>query len=224
MVEFIFMLTQQDVTIPNAIEVFKEIRGTGIKFIGFKDVGLPKEELRRLVKMMKKENLKTFIEVVSGSEQENIRSAKVAVELGVDYLIGGTYVKQTLPVVKGTRVMYFPYIGKIIGHPCLLRGTISEIVEDGRKVEKMGVDGINLLGYRYDGDAVKLIRSVREAVKIPLIVAGSINNFERVRQMVNLDVWAFTIGAAILEKKFIPNGTLSEQLQAVLKETKTAIK
>jgi putative N-acetylmannosamine-6-phosphate epimerase len=213
------MLTQQDVTIPNAIEVFKEIKGTGIKFIGFKDVGLPREELTRLVKMMKNEKLKTFIEVVSGSEEENIRSAEVAVELEVDYLIGGTYVKETLPVVKGTGIRYFPYIGKIIGHPCLLRGTIEGIVEDGRRVEKIGVDGINLLGYRYDGDVVKLIRSVKKAVKIPLIVAGSINSFERVREMVKLDVWAFTIGAAILEKKFIPNGTLSEQVQSVLKET-----
>lgn len=220
MAEFIFMLTQQDVTVPNAIEIFKEIKGTGVKLIGFKDVGLPKVELMKLVKLMKKEKMKTFIEVVSGSEEENLRSAKTAIELGVDYLIGGTYVKETLPVIKGTRIKYFPYIGKIIGHPCLLRGTVEEIVEDGRKVEKLGVDGINLLGYRYDGDVVKLIASVKKTVNIPLIVAGSINSFERVREMAKLDVWAFTIGAAILEKKFVPDGTLSDQIRSVLRETR----
>jgi phosphoribosylformimino-5-aminoimidazole carboxamide ribonucleotide (ProFAR) isomerase len=214
------MLTLQDVTVPNAIEIFKEIKGTGVKLIGFKDVGLPKVELMKLVKLMKKEKMKTFIEVVSGSEEENLRSAKTAIELGVDYLIGGTYVKETLPVIKGTRIKYFPYIGKIIGHPCLLRGTVEEIVEDGRKVEKLGVDGINLLGYRYDGDVVKLIASVKKTVNIPLIVAGSINSFERVREMAKLDVWAFTIGAAILEKKFVPDGTLSDQIRSVLRETR----
>jgi imidazole glycerol phosphate synthase subunit HisF len=131
----------------------------------------------------------------------------------------GTYPNQTLPLVKGTGIKYFPYIGKIVGHPCLLRGTIKGIVEDGNRVEDMGVDGINLLAYRYDGDVGKLIPSVQKAVKIPLIVAGSINSFERVREMVKLDVWAFTIGAAILEKKFIADGTLSDQIQAVLRET-----
>lgn len=40
MVNFIFMLTHHDVTIPNAVEVFKQTRDTGVKYVGFKDVGL----------------------------------------------------------------------------------------------------------------------------------------------------------------------------------------
>jgi len=218
MVEFIFMLTHSDMTIPNATEVFKETKGTGVKCIGFKDIGLPKEKLMELVKMMKKQKMKTFLEVVSGSEEENLKSARVALELGVDYLIGGTYPKETLPLVKGSGIKYFPYIGKIIGHPCLLRGTISDIVDDAKKVEKMGADGINLLAYRYDGDVKRLITSVKKGVRIPLIIAGSIDSYERVREMVDLGVWAFTIGGAVLEKKFVPCGTLSDQVKAVLKE------
>nr|MDO8100577.1 hypothetical protein [Candidatus Njordarchaeota archaeon] len=218
MVEFIFMLTHSDMTIPNAIQVFEETKATGIRCIGFKDIGLPKEKLMKLVEMMKKKKMKTFLEVVSGSEEENLRSARVAVNLGVDYLIGGTYPKQTLPAVKRSGIKYFPYIGKIVGHPCLLRGTIDEIVDDARKVEKMGVDGINLLAYRYDGDVRKLITSVKKAVRVPLIIAGSIDSYERVREMLNLDVWAFTIGGAVLEKKFVPRGTLSDQIKAVLRE------
>jgi phosphoribosylformimino-5-aminoimidazole carboxamide ribonucleotide (ProFAR) isomerase len=219
MVEFIFMLTQNDLTISNAIEVFRETKGAGFKCVGFKDIGLPNEKLMELVKMMKNQKMKTFLEVVSGSEEENLRSARAALDLGVDYLIGGTFPKQTLPLVKGSGVKYFPYIGKIVGHPCLLRGTISEIVEDAKKVEKMGAHGINLLAYRYDGDVRKLIMSVKKAVNIPLIIAGSIDSYERVREMVKLNVWAFTIGGAILERRFIPRGSLSDQLKSVLEET-----
>ncbi|WXG46601.1 MAG: 4-hydroxythreonine-4-phosphate dehydrogenase [Candidatus Atabeyarchaeum deiterrae] len=219
MVEFIFMLTQNDFTISNAIEVYRETKGAGFKCVGFKDIGLPNEKLMELVKMMKNQKMKTFLEVVSGSEEENLRSAKAALDLRVDYLIGGTFPKQTLPLVKGSGVKYFPYIGKIIGHPCLLRGTISEIVEDAKKVEKMGAHGINLLAYRYDGDVRKLIMAVKKAVNIPLIIAGSIDSYERVREMVKLNVWAFTIGGAILERRFIPRGSLSDQLKAVLEET-----
>jgi len=39
-----------------------------------------------------------------------------------------------------------------------------------------------------------LITSVQKAVKVPLIVAGSIDSFERVRRMKDLKVDGFTIG------------------------------
>lgn len=219
MVEFIFFLTYSDVTVYNAIDVFEKRKNTGIKYVGFKDVGLPKEKLLELHERMKKEGMTTFLEVVSATEEDNLRSAKMGIELGVDNLIGGTYVRQTLPLLQDTNIKYFPYIGKVIGHPCLLRGTIEEITRDARTVEDLGANGIDLLAYRYDGNPEHLIRTVQEAVRIPLIIAGSINSLERVRKMTELDVWAFTIGSAIFDKKFVPSGTLSDQITAVLKET-----
>lgn len=220
MTEFIFMLTYNDVTVKNAIDVYKEIRDTGVKFVGFKDIGLPFDELKKLVKMMRQDKRTIFLEVVSESKEAAIQSAKIAVKLGVDYLIGGTYIQETIPIINKTQIKFFPYIGKIVDHPCLLRGTINEIVDDAKKVEKMGLPGINLLAYRYDGDAEKLMVSVQKAVKIPLIVAGSINSYERVRKMKELNIWAFTIGGAIFDKKFVPQGTYSENIETVLKEIK----
>ena len=55
---------------------------------------------------------------------------------------------------------FCPYIGQVIGHPCLLRGTIEEIADDARRAEALGVDGINLLAYRYDGDVEQLVEAV----------------------------------------------------------------
>jgi NAD(P)H-dependent flavin oxidoreductase YrpB (nitropropane dioxygenase family) len=218
MVKFIFFLTYSDVTVYNALDVFDEIKDTGINFVGFKDVGLPEEKLKKLVGKMKKAGKTTFLEVVSATKEDNIRSAKVGVKLGVDYLIGGTYVEETFPLIKNTGIKYFPYIGKIVGHPCLLRGTIEEIAKDARRVEALGANGIDLLAYRYDGDVEHLIKSIQKAVKIPLIIAGSIDSFEKVRKMAELGVWAFTIGGAVFDKKFAPKGTLSDQISAVLKK------
>jgi len=65
----------------------------------------------------------------------------------------------------------------------------------------------------------KLTSSLIKAVKIPIIVAGSIDSFERVRKMIQLRVAGFTIGGAILDKKFVPNGSLAEQVRAILRET-----
>ena len=219
MTYFILMLTKNDLTIKNAPEVFEEIKNTGVRHIGFKDIGLPFDKLKILVQKMKSKGMKTYLEVVSESEEANLRSVKSALELGVDYLIGGTYVEETMKLFKGAHPKYYPYIGKIIGHPCLLRGTIDEIVADGKKKQALGIDGINLLAYRYDGDVEKLISSLLKAVKIPIIVAGSIDSFDRVRKMIQLNVAGFTIGGAIMDKKFVPDGSLAEQATSVLKET-----
>ena len=211
------METYNDVTRSDAIEVYKEIRNTNVKFIGFKDIGLPIEKLKELHSMMKKDGRTTFLEVVSASEEENIKSVKVAIELGVDYLIGGTYIESTLSLIEGTDIKYFPYVGKIVDHPCKLRGTIEEMTGDTKKVKEMNIPGINLLTYRYNGNVEELMKKV-DAVGLPMIVAGSIDSYERVRKMKELRVWAFTIGTAIFDKKFVPNGSLSDNITAVLKE------
>jgi len=217
MTEFIFMETYNDMTRSDAIKVYKEIRNTKLKFIGFKDIGLPLEKLKELHSMMKDDGRTTFLEVVSASEKETIRSTKVAIELGVDYLIGGTYIESTLPLIKNTEIKYFPYVGKIIDHPCKLRGSIQEMVDDTKKVKEKGIPGINLLAYRYNGDIDKLMEKV-SAVALPMIVAGSIDSYERVNKMKELGVWAFTIGGAIFDKKFVSNGSLKDNINAVLKE------
>ena len=216
MTDLIFFLTYSDVTVYNAIDIFEETKNTAVKYFGFKDVGLPKEKLKDLHSRMKREGKTTFLEVVTATKEDNIRSTKMAVELGVDYMIGGTAVRQTLPLLKGTNIKYFPYIGKIVGHPCLLRGTIPEIAKDAKTVEKTGAEGIDLLAYRYNGDIEKMIQSVQKATKIPLIVAGSIDSVERVKKMLDLKVWAFTIGSAFFDRKFVPTGNLTDQINAVL--------
>jgi NAD(P)H-dependent flavin oxidoreductase YrpB (nitropropane dioxygenase family) len=217
LVEFIFFLTHNDVTIPNAIEVFKEIQATNVKYIGFKDIGLPKSQLHELRQMIADTGKTAVLEVVSTSEEDNNRSIKMGVELGVDYLIGGTYVENSLPMVAGKSVKYFPYIGKIVGHPCLQRGTIEEICRDAERVERLGVDGIDLLSYRFDGDPFALTSAVAATVKIPVIAAGSINSLERIDKMKAAGVWGFTIGSAVLDKEFDPKGSIADQIRTVLK-------
>ena len=41
MLEFIFMLTRDDVTLADAREVYASVAGTGVSHVGCKDVGLP---------------------------------------------------------------------------------------------------------------------------------------------------------------------------------------
>lgn len=220
MTEFIFMLTHHDVTIPNALEVFEEIKDTGLKFIGCKDIGLPIEKLQELFRKMKNANMTTFIEVVSNDEEKHFMGVEKAIRVGADYLIGGMprFTRKTLEYLKEKKanLKFFPYIGKVIGHPCVLEGNVDEIVNNGVEFGKMGIHGINLLLYRYTGNVNLLLDRAIDTLKIPLIVAGSIDNFEKIGQMKRKNVWAFTIGGAILEKKFAPQKNIKEQVTAVL--------
>jgi len=85
----------------------------------------------------------------------------------------------------------------------------------------MGVDGIDLLSYRYDGDPVALTAAVTSAVKIPIIAAGSINSLQRIDEMMGAGVWGFTIGGAVLEKEFNPKGSVKDQVNIVLEHLKS---
>ena len=145
MIEFIFMLTRDDVTLPDAREVYAAVVGTGLGHVGCKDVGLPREELAALMDEIRSHGAETYLEVVSETEEETLRSARVAAEIRPDHLIGGTLIEPVQEILAGTGVKFWPYVGQIVGHPCLLRGTLDEIVADTERAAALGVDGINLL-------------------------------------------------------------------------------
>ena len=209
------MLTHHDVTVPNAVDVFKKVRDLEFDCVGFKDVGLRLKELRILVHLMKEAGKTIFFEIVSGNNMEYMQSVKNAVTLDVDYLIGGTYVQQTLQALED-RIDFMPYIGRVEGHPCMLKGELNDIMSDAKRVEKMGVAGINLLAYRYNGDPEQLMNSMRNTVDIPVIAAGDINSFKRIRKVTKLGMWGFTIGTAIFENRFMPKGNIKDQITAIL--------
>jgi NAD(P)H-dependent flavin oxidoreductase YrpB (nitropropane dioxygenase family) len=216
MIEFIFMLTRDDVTLADARQVYASVTGSGVRHVGCKDVGLARAELAALLEDIKAQGAQTHLEVVSETPEATLESARVAAEIRPDYLIGGTLIEPVQEILAGTGVRFFPYVGRIVGHPCLLRGSIDEIVEDARRAAELGVDGINLLAYRYDGDVEALVRAVVEASGLPVICAGSVDSVERIQALERAGAWAFTIGTAALDGKLVDGAPLSGQLETAL--------
>ena len=223
MIEFIFMLTRDDKTLTDARDVYASIADSGVRHVGCKDVGLPREALQGLMSDIKANGHTTHLEVVSESEQATLASARAAAEIGPDYLIGGTLIEPVQEILAGTRIKFFPYVGQIVGHPCLLRGSIAEIAEDARRAEALGVDGINLLAYRYDGDVEALVEAVVDATSLPVIAAGSVDSSERIRALEERGVWAFTIGTAALDGVLLPGEPLDAQIRYALAAISPAI-
>ena len=51
--KFILMLTYNDQTVENALELFEENWDTPVTHWGFKDVGLPKSKMKKVIEAMK---------------------------------------------------------------------------------------------------------------------------------------------------------------------------
>ena len=216
MIEFIFMLTRDDVTLSDARGVYASVAGTGLRHVGCKDVGLPRDELAALMDDIRSNGHTTYLEVVSETEEATLESARAAAEIRPDNLIGGTLIEPVQEILAGTGVKFWPYVGQIVGHPCLLRGTIEEIVADTERAASLGVDGINLLAYRYDGDVDALVRAVVGATDLPVICAGSVDSGARIRALEGCGAWGFTIGTAALDGVLVEGAPLSGQLEAAL--------
>ena len=216
MIEFIFMLTRDDVTLADARAVYGSIAGTGVRHVGCKDLGLPRDELAALMDDIRGNGHTTYIEVVSETEEATLESARAAAEIRPDHLIGGTLIEPVQEILAGTGVRFWPYVGRIVGHPCLLRGTIEEIVAGAERAAGLGVDGINLLAYRYDGDVEALVRAVVAATDLPVICAGSVDSADRIRALDACGAWGFTIGTAALDGALVDGAPLGGQLVAAL--------
>ena len=214
--EFIFMLTRNDETLADAREVYASVAATGVRHFGCKDVGLPRKELEALFSDIESNGHTSYLEVVSESDEATLASARAAAEIQPDYLIGGTLIEPVQEIIAGTGIKFFPYVGRVVGHPCLLRGSIQEIADDARRAEALGLDGVNLLAYRYDGDVEALVDAVVSNTSLPVIAAGSVDSVERIRALARNGVWAFTIGTAALDGVLLPEEPLQAQLELAL--------
>lgn len=216
--ELIIMLTYNDVTVPNAMEVFESCKDLPAQRWGFKDVGLSKEEMIQLNKAMKAAGKITYLEVVTYTEEGCVEGAKLAGECGFDFLTGTVYYPSVKEVLKQYGLKYFPFPGKVGGSPVTLTGTIEDIVADAERLIETVADGVDLTAYRYtDGDPLELARAVGNKVGMDkLTIAGSVGDEERMDEMKKLGCHAYTMGSALFNSNFVKGGTFRENLEYVL--------
>src|SRR5664279_816793 len=108
MINFVFMLTHSDSTIPGAIDYVEPLAATGLRYIGFKDVGADPQTQREIATAAKEAGLETMLEVVSVTVEDEVRSVEAALAAGVDWILGGTNPDAVLPLLDGADVKYCP--------------------------------------------------------------------------------------------------------------------
>jgi hypothetical protein len=215
MSKLIVMLTYNDETVKDAKEIFNSCRDLPVEFWGFKNIGLPLDQMKTLVNDMKAAGKTTFLEVVTLSETDGLEGAKMAVECGFDYLLGTVFYPSVVGYCKRMNLRYLPFCGKVYGHPSILEGTPEEIAADAIRLQAAGCHGTDLLAYRNKTKPEEVIRILVEKVDFPVVVAGSISSFEQIDTVQRLNPWTFTIGSALFEGKFGPDKSFRGQLKAV---------
>ena len=82
--DFIFMLTRDDRTVEDCLDLIELIRPVGLKHVGFKDVGASPNALTALTKAIHASGATSYMEVVSTTPEACLASARVARDLGVE--------------------------------------------------------------------------------------------------------------------------------------------
>jgi hypothetical protein len=201
MSEFIFMLTHNDSTVENAREVLEQVTTTGIRHIGFKDVGATAAKQRELADAAHAAGLTVYLEVVSVDKADELRSIDAAIAAGVDWILGGKFAAEAVEKLAGTNIKLAPFPGRIVGHPSALEGTIEEIAAHAAELTSIpGVSGVDLLAYRHATvDPLELTAAVVKAAKGPVIAAGSVVSEAQITGLAKAGAWGFTIGGAIFD-------------------------
>jgi hypothetical protein len=216
--KLVVMLTHHDRTVANALEVFESAKNAKAVHWGFKEVGIPLVEMKELVRRMKAAGKETYLEIVAYTEEECLAGAQMGVEIEIGTVMGTLYFPSISRLLKEHGVCYMPFVGQLEGRPTVLKGTIEEIVKHGRFIKKQDwVHGIDLLGYRFVGDAPALNRRFVKAMgSLPVCIAGSINDFARLDEVIACKADSFTIGGAFFEEKFGKGKTFGEQIDIVV--------
>lgn len=218
------MLTRDDQTVEDCLSLVDEIAPVGLKHIGFKDIGVDVATLRRLNAAIRTSGATSYMEVVATSREAELQSIAVALEIGVDRLLGGTAVAEALQTLGGS-LDYFPFPGRPEGHPTRLGGSPAEIEADAARFVELGCAGCDLLAYRAtEADPLDLVRAARRGLgKGRLIVAGSVAGRDRVRALAEAGADAFTIGTAVFNGVYSPRkGSIRSQLYDILADCETA--
>lgn len=218
----IVMLTYNDKTVENAYEIFNNCKNSKVLYWGFKEEPLSLNEMKKIFYLMKENGKKTVLEVVAYTQEECIIGAKKAIECGCDILMGTIYSEYINELCQKNNIKYMPFVGNVYERPSILDGKIEDMINEANKYIENGVYGIDLLGYRYTGNASKLNKQIVENVKGNVCLAGSINSYERLNEVLENKPYSFTIGSAFFENKF--GNTFEEQIEKVYTYTKKKVK
>ena len=163
--DFVFMLTRNDATVGDALDLVAVARPLGLRHIGFKDVGAEPAFLARLATAIREAGAQVWMEVVAVPPDDQRRAFTLARDIGVDWLMGGACPADALRTLQGGKARHLPFAGRPEGHPTRLGGQAAEIEAQCRDLAAMGCAGVDILAYRAtEAEPLDLIAACRRGL------------------------------------------------------------
>ena len=217
MINCVTMLTHNDVTVPNALEVVQNNSHADAKYWGFKDAGVTFEQAEALIQAMQAAGKYVVLEPLTFDEELANKWADLAIRYHCAAFLG-RFFKSVSDKIKTTDVLYFPPFGRRNADERLL-GTIEELKRDALDIFEQGSSGIRMSAYRWlDGNPEDLARALKEeftAHGIPFMMTGSVNDFEKLGFIKEMQPWGITVGGALFDDGKFGGGTVAERIDRI---------
>jgi hypothetical protein len=200
---FVLMLTERDVTIPDAMDVYQTVTGTGLRYVAFKDVGADHGMLGDLTGAAREDGLQTLLEIADVTEAGQDAGVDLALQLDVDIVVGTWRPESAAALGSGGQPAYFPFVGSISGSPLQMHGGLADLAADVSELAaNAGVAGAVLMPYRQkEHSPGELMSGVIRAADLPILVAGGVESSEQIVAIERAGAWGFTMGGGALQHR-----------------------
>lgn len=217
MINCVTMLTRNDITVPNALDVVKENCHAKAEYWGFKDVGVTFEQGEALIREMQAAGKHVAIEPLTSDEETANKWADIAIKYHIDAFLG-KFFKSVSKKLNDAGILYFPPFGRRDENGRLL-GTIEELKAEAMEILDQGSSGIRISAFRWlEGDPEVLTMALKELFdekKVPFMMTGSINDFEKLDFVKKVQPWGITVGGALFDDGKFGGGTVAERIDRI---------
>jgi hypothetical protein len=215
----VLMLTERDVTIPDAIEVYAGLTTESLRYVAFKDIGADRGMLQELTDTIHADGRSALLEIADLGARQQEAGMQLALDIGVDHVVA-EWSEDFLAF--GTPVgapEYWPFLGSLSGNPLTLSSSPEELVAMATALSRAdGVAGLVAMPYRQQRyEASLLLDVVLQAASVPVLVAGGVANATQIEGIARAGAWGFTMGSALLSGRQDDPASVSRRINEALR-------
>ncbi|WP_338778203.1 hypothetical protein [Streptomyces sp. DG1A-41] len=221
---FVLMLTEQDRTIPDAVDVYQKLSVDELRLIAFKDVGTDPHMARDLTDAAHADGRSVLLELADTSDAGQEAGCRLALDLGVDQVIGTWRPGAAAAFAGNDSIAYWPFVGALSGSPLVLDSSPDELAAEAQRLSATdGVAGVVLMPYRQTSfDPVLLMERTASAATVPLLIAGGVRDAAQITDIAAAGAWGFTMGGAALADRHDDPASVTQRVSEIMRLSRQA--
>jgi hypothetical protein len=216
---FVLMLTEKDMTIPDAVDVYEKLSVDELRIIAFKDVGTDPHMAKDLTEAAHADGRSVLLELADMSDAGQERGYQMALDLGVDRVVGAWQPKVAHAFAGSGTPEYWPFVGSLSGSPLVLDSSPDALAAEAERLSATdGVRGMVLMPYRQSSyDPVLLMKRTASAAAVPFLIAGGVRDAAQITDIAGAGAWGFTMGGAALADRHDDPESVTERVSEIIR-------